>query len=241
MIEKNKLRISREKLFTLVLPLLTFIGSIFLVFVFALFPDLIPYEEKRTAGFASGKFDPNEKVAYFNNNQIPAPDQPLPLPNFLSEDRVLSAVDRQVREERWIEIDLSQQRLYAHQGGEIVYEFPISSGKWAPTPTGTFRIWAKLKYTLMHGGSKNDNTYYYLPNVPYTQYFYHGFGLHGTYWHNNFGHPMSHGCINMYTPDAETIFYWTDPIVAENQWVVYPTRNSPGTKIVIHGAAPNDN
>ena len=105
------------------------------------------------------------------------------------------------------------------------------------TPTGKFRIWAKLKYTLMHGGSKHDNTYYYLPNVPYTQYFHRGFGLHGTYWHNNFGHPMSHGCINMYTPDAETIFYWTTPSVPADKWVIYPTRVSLGTRVIIHGVA----
>ena len=49
---------------------------------------------------------------------------------------------------------------------------------------------------------------YYLPDVPYTMYFYRGYGLHGTYWHNNFGTPMSHGCVNMRTPDARWLFYW---------------------------------
>ena len=49
---------------------------------------------------------------------------------------------------------------------------------------------------------------YDLPNVPYTQYFYKGYGLHGTYWHHNFGTPMSHGCINMPTDQAEWAFNW---------------------------------
>jgi lipoprotein-anchoring transpeptidase ErfK/SrfK len=50
---------------------------------------------------------------------------------------------------------------------------------------------------------------YYLPNVPYTMYFYRGYAIHGTYWHHNFGTPMSHGCVNMYTPDAEWMFYFS--------------------------------
>jgi lipoprotein-anchoring transpeptidase ErfK/SrfK len=49
---------------------------------------------------------------------------------------------------------------------------------------------------------------FYLPDVPYTMYFYEGYGIHGTYWHNNFGHPMSHGCVNMRTSEAEWMFNW---------------------------------
>jgi lipoprotein-anchoring transpeptidase ErfK/SrfK len=110
----------------------------------------------------------------------------------------------------------------------------VSAGKWAPTPTGDFRIWIKLRYTLMHGGSKELHTYYYLPNVPYTQYFYKGFGLHGAYWHNNFGQPMSHGCVNLSIPDAEKLFYWTSPVLPEGKNQVTPTKDNPGTRVVIH-------
>jgi hypothetical protein len=137
-------------------------------------------------------------------------------------------------DERWIEIDLSDQKIYAHNGDKIDYEFLISSGKWAPTPTGEFRVWIKLRYTKMSGGVPGTGTYYYLPNVPYTQYFYKGFGLHGTYWHNNFGHPMSHGCVNLATPDAERLFYWTSPPVPTGKNVVYPSKDTPGTKVVVH-------
>jgi len=105
--------------------------------------------------------------------------------------------------ERWIDIDLSQQRLYAYQGTRLVRSFVVSTGVPAyPTVTGTYRIYVKYRYTDMSGPG------YYLPNVPYTMYFYLGYGIHGTYWHNNFGTPMSHGCINMRTPDAEWLFYW---------------------------------
>jgi lipoprotein-anchoring transpeptidase ErfK/SrfK len=104
---------------------------------------------------------------------------------------------------RWIDVNLSQQRLYAYEGDTVVASFLVSTGvPQFPTVTGQYHIYIKLLYTLMAWDG------YYLPNVPYTMYFYKGYGIHGTYWHNNFGHPMSHGCVNMYTPDAEWMFYW---------------------------------
>ena len=69
----------------------------------------------------------------------------------------------------------------------------------------------------MSGGNASIGTYYNLPNVPYTMYFYNkeiprerGFGLHGAYWHNNFGHPMSHGCINISPDNAGILFKWAE-------------------------------
>jgi hypothetical protein len=74
-----------------------------------------------------------------------------------------------------IEVDLTSQRLYAYEGDKKVYDFLISSGKWGRTPTCSAeencRIWIKLRYTKMSGGSKELGTYYYLPNVPFTMYF----------------------------------------------------------------------
>lgn len=114
-----------------------------------------------------------------------------------------------------IAVDLSGQRLYAYEGDTVVMEFPVSTGKWWPTPTGEFKTWIKLRSTRMAGGNWASGTYYNLPNVPHTMYFYNsqypqarGYGLHGAYWHNNFGHPMSHGCINIGLPDAERLFNW---------------------------------
>jgi lipoprotein-anchoring transpeptidase ErfK/SrfK len=105
--------------------------------------------------------------------------------------------------ERWIDVNLSEQMVYAYEGNTIVASFLVSTGvPQFPTVTGSYRIYVKYLYTDMSGPG------YYLPDVPYTMYFYRGYSLHGTYWHNNFGHPMSHGCINMYTPDAEWMFYW---------------------------------
>lgn len=179
-----------------------------------------------------GRFNPAETLAVFNNQLIPSLRRELA---FKQSQRVLSAVTPDLK---WIEVDLTNQILKAHEGERVVYEFPVSTGKWGRTPTGDFEIWIKLRYTLMHGGSKELGTYYYLPNVPYTMYFNGPYGLHGTYWHNNFGHPMSHGCVNMRTPDAEKIFYWSDPAVSANENTVRPTKENPGTRVIVHGVAP---
>ncbi len=184
---------------------------------------------------ATGEFEVEANQAIFANrsfavdyswiNDYPAADLLA-----LESGAVLGAST----DERWIEVDLSEQRLLAHNGDNIDYDFLISGGKWAPTPTGEFRIWIKLRYTKMSGGNKEDHTYYYLPNVPYTQYFYKGYGLHGAYWHNNFGNPMSHGCVNLSIPDAEKLFYWTSPPVGREGNLARSSSSSPGTKIVIH-------
>jgi lipoprotein-anchoring transpeptidase ErfK/SrfK len=104
---------------------------------------------------------------------------------------------------RWIDVNLSAQRVTAYQGGTAVRSTLCSTGlSGTPTPAGQFRIYVKYASTLMTGPG------YYLPNVPYTMYFYRGYGLHGTYWHSNFGRPMSHGCINLPTSEAQWLFNW---------------------------------
>ncbi len=108
-------------------------------------------------------------------------------------------------DERWFDINLSTQRMYAYDGDKLIKTFIVSTGLPAtPTVTGRFRVYVKYTATLMAGPG------YYLPNVPWTMYFYNGYGIHGTYWHNNFGYPMSHGCINMRNVDAEWAFYFAN-------------------------------
>jgi lipoprotein-anchoring transpeptidase ErfK/SrfK len=145
------------------------------------------------------------KEAIFNNQKIDLALVPPAEPTEIAEgeSKVLGDTSG-----RWIEVNLSQQRLNAWEGGNLKYSSLVSTGKWAPTPTGNFSIYVKYRSTLMAGGSRALGTYYYLPNVPCTMYFYKGYGLHGTYWHNNFGHPMSHGCVNLPTPMACTLFDW---------------------------------
>lgn len=104
---------------------------------------------------------------------------------------------------RWIEVSLVEQKLTAYVGEEIQRSFIVSTGK-ANTPTiiGEYRIYAKFRSADMTGEDYN------LPNVPYVMYFFKDYGIHGTYWHNQFGTPMSHGCVNMLTEDAAWLFEW---------------------------------
>ena len=105
--------------------------------------------------------------------------------------------------ERWIEVNLTEQRVYAWEGDALANSFLVSTGTWAtPTVTGTFKIWNKTRIQAMSGPG------YYLPNVPFVMYFYKDYGFHGTYWHNNFGTPMSHGCVNLTIPDSEWLYNW---------------------------------
>lgn len=115
-----------------------------------------------------------------------------------------------------IQIDLTTQQLYAYNKDRLIYNFPVSSGKWYPTPTGSFKPWAKLPFTRMKGGNPALGTYYNLPQVPYVVYFYKGYAIHGAYWHNNFGHPMSHGCVNVSVKNAALLYNFIEldtPIV----------------------------
>lgn len=110
--------------------------------------------------------------------------------------------------DKHIYVDLSTQTLVAYQGTTQILKTFVSTGKWVDTPTGNFNIWQKLRATRMKGGEGQDA--YDLPNVPYVMYFYHDFGLHGAYWHDNFGHQMSHGCVNMRQVDAKILYEWAD-------------------------------
>lgn len=105
---------------------------------------------------------------------------------------------------RWIDVDLSEQMVYAYEGNTLIRSFVVSTGTAAhPTLTGQYHVYVKYRYTDMSGPG------YYLPDVPFTMYYYQGYAIHGTYWHNNFGTPMSHGCVNFRTDEAEWIYNWS--------------------------------
>jgi len=106
---------------------------------------------------------------------------------------------------RWIDVDLSAQRLTAYDASAPVRTMLVSTGlPQTPTPVGQFRIWIKLRYDDMAGLD------YYIEDVPFVMYFHEGYGLHGVTWHGNFGHPMSHGCVNLPTEEAEWLYGWAD-------------------------------
>jgi lipoprotein-anchoring transpeptidase ErfK/SrfK len=118
---------------------------------------------------------------------------------------------------KWIEVDLSTQTLTMYLDNTVVAQYLISSGKAAtPTAIGEGRIYAKYPVQTMTGTINGE--YYYVPNIKWVSYFYGGEAFHGTYWHDNFGHPMSHGCINMTEADAKVLYDFA-PI---------------GTKVIVH-------
>ena len=101
----------------------------------------------------------------------------------------------------WIEIDLTNQILYAYRDNQLINGFKVSTGTSSyKTVTGTFKIFTKYPAITMTGPG------YDLEGVPFSMFFYKGYAIHGTYWHNNFGTPMSHGCVNMNTEDAAWIY-----------------------------------
>lgn len=105
--------------------------------------------------------------------------------------------------ERWIDVDLTAQSVYAYEGDTVVNSFVVSTGKAeTPTVTGKYKIWIKVRVQDMSGPG------YYLTDVPYVMFFYKGYGFHGTYWHNNFGTPMSRGCVNLTVDDAAWLYNW---------------------------------
>lgn len=180
----------------------------------------------------TGVIDYSDTVAFFGG-------KPVEVPEIAFQEEELAVLSH-ANEERWVEVDLSEQKLRAWEGDRLFLETPVSTGLGRfPTPTGEFRIWIKLRATKMEGGS--GSTYYYLPNVPYVMYFgnsevpnWRGYGLHGTYWHNDFGTRRSHGCVNLPTPVARELYYWLDPVLPEGKSVVFSDDQNPGARVVIH-------
>ncbi len=173
-----------------------------------------------------------ETSGTFLNTQVIVPPidlaSEIPTPAILGEDTLPN--------QKHIYVDLDTQKLYAYNGNTVFLETLVSTGRWGRTPTGEFTIWIKIRSQKMSGGSGND--YYYLPNVPYIMFFSNnevaksrGFSLHGTYWHNNFGYAMSHGCVNLRTIDAKALYDWTSPTTIKS--TTHATATDPGTPITI--------
>jgi len=143
--------------------------------------------------------------------------RPIPLDDFapISPDVPI--------EKKRIEVNLTTQALFAYEGDKQVFKTNISSGLpngpvdktgiGTKTPEGEFRIMDKMPAKHMGNGNLfADADDYELPGVPWTSFFTsQGHAFHGTYWHENFGTPMSHGCINMRTEEAKWIFLWASP------------------------------
>lgn len=130
-----------------------------------------------------------------------------------------------------IEVDLARQLLHCYEDSEQVFTTKISSGRvledgsyW--TPDGDYITFRKRPSRHMVSG--NLATGYDLPGVPWVCYITeYGVAFHGTYWHNDYGAPRSHGCINMTPAASKWLYRWTRPIVPTTEmesWVSYGTR-----------------
>ncbi|MFT3771996.1 MAG: L,D-transpeptidase [Minicystis sp.] len=140
---------------------------------------------------------------------------------------------------KWIDVSIKKQLLVAYEGRRPVYATLVSSGRGGmgdpetthATVRGVFYIHAKHVSGTMDGDPGVDS--YDLRDVPYIQYFHEGYALHGAFWHNDFGKPRSHGCVNLAPADAAWLFEWTDPQVpADWHGAVNP---EGGTMVYTHG------
>jgi hypothetical protein len=140
---------------------------------------------------------------------------------------------------KWIDVSIRRQMLIAYEGKTPVYATLVSSGVGAmgdpetthATVRGTFMIHAKHVSGTMDGDEASDA--FDLRDVPFIQYFHEGYALHGAYWHDDFGKPRSHGCVNLAPIDAAWLFEWTDPVVPA-EW--HGAMNTEaGTLVWTHG------
>jgi hypothetical protein len=119
--------------------------------------------------------------------------------------------------ERWLDVNVTKQTLVAYDGEKPVFATLVSTGeaglddheRTTATKRGIFRIHTKHVSATMSSSEVGEE--FELRDVPYVQYFEEGYALHGAYWHDRFGTPKSHGCINLSPEDARRIFYFTEP------------------------------
>jgi lipoprotein-anchoring transpeptidase ErfK/SrfK len=144
--------------------------------------------------------------------------------------------------EKWIEIDTFEQTLAAYEGDRMVFATLVSTGLPATwTPDGLNRIWAKLPSTPMSSPDDEAKSpeWYYLEHVEWTQYFFEDYALHAAYWHNGFGFPKSHGCVNLAPLDSKWLFAWTTPTTPEDADIVLSGEGTgAGTWVWVHKSDP---
>jgi hypothetical protein len=142
-----------------------------------------------------------------------------------------------LRHRTFIEVSLERQTLIAYENGRPVLATLVSTGQGGTgdplttraTVQGFFLIHTKHVTATMSGDEADDE--FDLRDVPYVQYFHEGYALHAAYWHDGFGTPRSHGCINLAPEDARFLFGWTDPPVPE-AW--HSALSKDGTLLYVH-------
>lgn len=140
---------------------------------------------------------------------------------------------------KWIDVSINEQTLVAYTGEKAEFATLVSTGagglgdpeKVPSTIQGTFMIHDKHVSTTMDGDDDKSDSFN-LQDVPFVQYFHKGYALHGTYWHDDFGRPRSHGCVNLSPKDAAWLFEWTDPHVPDDWHTVL--NKERGTVVNVH-------
>jgi hypothetical protein len=139
---------------------------------------------------------------------------------------------------KWIDVSILRQSLVAYEGTKPVFATLVSTGadglddhtESHATVQGTFLIHTKHVSVTMDGDDQGDE--FDLRDVPFVQYFQEGYALHAAYWHDDFGTPRSHGCINLAPKDAAWLFGWTTPDVPEGWHAALSLQH--GTTVYVH-------
>lgn len=182
---------------------------------------------------SNGGWVENAGTPIFDNRLLATlPQKPL----MTSPSEVLGSHIAADGSEKWIEVDISDQKLYAWEGNRKVYEFSVSTGRPGyDTVKGEFRVWRKVRNQAYRGGSKARGDYYYLPNVPYSLFFHKAYAIHGAYWHNDFGiKRRSSGCVNLRPEEAGIIYNWAGPAIPVNVGAINSSQENPGVRVVVH-------
>jgi len=142
----------------------------------------------------------------------------------------LSPISPEIKDKK-IEVDLGAQRMKAFENNKPVFTARIASGYFeGDTPRGEFIV--ERKNPSRHMAARTETSEFDLPGVPWVCFIsWTGVSLHGTYWHNNYGIPQSHGCINLSPEASKWVYRWTEPFVPVEEDYV---ESDNGTKVVIY-------
>jgi len=153
----------------------------------------------------------------------------------LSDDELAPLSPNIPNENKLVEVKLNDQLVLAYENGQLVFATRASTGGifrvgTYTTPTGSFITFHKRPTRHMAAGDITASGFD-LPGVPWVMYITDGgISLHGTYWHNDFGRPKSHGCINLTPQAAKWLFRWTTPTVSPDKEFAF---GHVGTKVEI--------
>jgi hypothetical protein len=139
-------------------------------------------------------------------------------------------------QERWVDVDRATQVLVALEGTRPVFATLVSTGRpGSPTTPGEHRVWSKLATTDMSNVDDNDvvsvTALYTVSRVPWVLFFHNDQALHGTFWHDAFGRPRSHGCVNLAPRDARWLYHWSPPTAPPGWTAVVASDQDPGLRV----------